>query len=374
MTRSVLPVPASDFIGLEGFIHLAAAGESPVLATQPEVFAQYARDKAGGLAGIRRIYARVEAARRDVAALLGVTPSEIGFALNVAQAMSSIARTMDCDDGNVVFAQWDFSSTTYPWLTGTRLKPRLLTDQNYLVDMTRLAELVDRNTRAIVISLVSYYTGERVDLTELRRVVDEVGAALIVDASHALGAVQFDATLADFVLSCGYKWMLGAHGAATAYCNANRQPGWLPRESGWRSTREVRAAVRGLEIVQEVDGRRFELGNPAILSVLLTGQGVRYLNGVGIGNVDLYLSELTGQIIERLDHLGIDLLTPHEDGRRAGIVAFNVADSEGWQERLDAAGVVAWATEGRVRLSPHIYTSPADISKALDVITRLAGA
>ncbi len=371
MTVIPLPVPASDFIGLGNTIHLAAAGEAPVLATQPAVFAQYAKDKACGLAGIRRIYGRLEDARGQAAQLLNVTPQEIGFALNVAQAMSSIARTMDADGGNVVLTQWEFSSTLNPWITGTKLQVRLLKTPNHLLDMDRLAQLVDRGTRAIIVSLVSYYTGERADLAALRHLADQVGAALIIDASHALGAARFDSTLADFVLSCGYKWMLGVHGAATVYCNANRQPNWLPFESGWRSTREVNADIRDLTVVQEIDGRRFELGNPAVLSVLLTGEGARYLNALGMERVDSYLTSFTGRMIQRLGDLELDILTPREEGRRAGIVSFRVQDATAWSERLEAEGVLAWITEGRVRLSPHIFTSPSQVETALDVISTI---
>jgi cysteine desulfurase / selenocysteine lyase len=343
-----------------------------MLTAQPGVLTDYARDKARGLDGIRSIYSRVSRARDDAAELLGVTPEEIGFPLNVAQAMSSIARTLDARGGNVVIPQWEFSSTLYPWVTGTSLDVRLAREHDHLLDVDRVSELVDGNTRAIVVSLVSYYTGELLDLVALRRVADSVGAALIVDASHAVGAVDFDATLADFVLSCGYKWMLGAHGGAIAYCNARRQPHWLPRESGWRSTVEVPTVERNLSVTQYTDGRRFELGNPAILPVLMTGEGVRYLTRLGIGAVDSYLGTLTRRIVERIDGLGLDLLTPRESQRRAGIVSFRVDDSSAWQARLDADGILVWATEGRVRLSPHVYTTPDDVDRALDAISTIA--
>jgi cysteine desulfurase/selenocysteine lyase len=364
----VLPTRSTDFIGLQGITHLAAAGEAPILVAQPDVLARYARDKARGLPGIVDIYARVDEAKDRVAFLMGVERAEIGFALNVAQAMSAIARTLDRPGGNVVLMQWEFSSAMYPWITGTELEVRHVKNVGFHFDIDQFAQLVDSDTQAIVVSLVSYYTGERIALAGLRELADTVGAALIVDASHALGAAQFDARAADFVVSCGYKWVLGIHGAATAFCNAARQPDWQPRESGWRSTVEVETRFRDLTVVREMDGRRFELGNPAILSALMVGEGADYLNRIGIDAVDRYLTSLTGRIVERLDGLGLEVLTPRRPENRAGIVSFLIDDVSRLQARFDKEGIVAWTTEGRVRLSPHIYTSREDVERTVDAI------
>ncbi|HMA13188.1 MAG TPA: hypothetical protein VKP12_00285, partial [Kiloniellaceae bacterium] len=46
-----LPAPKSDFIGLEGKIHLATGGEPPLLVRHRDAFERFARDKAGGYDG-----------------------------------------------------------------------------------------------------------------------------------------------------------------------------------------------------------------------------------------------------------------------------------------------------------------------------------
>ena len=60
---------------------------------------------------------------------------------------------------------------------------------------------VDGRTRVIAVSLVSYLTGHRHDLRALRVMADRAGARLVVDASHALGVVAVDASLADVVVA-----------------------------------------------------------------------------------------------------------------------------------------------------------------------------
>ena len=77
-----------DFHGLAGVYHLAAAGETPFLASQTAVFERFMADKARGMAGRERNFERVDDARRAVAGLMRVKPAEIGFPLSVAHGMN----------------------------------------------------------------------------------------------------------------------------------------------------------------------------------------------------------------------------------------------------------------------------------------------
>lgn len=358
----------SDFHGLGSGHHLAAAGETPFLVTQSKVFERFMADKAGGQRGRERIYENVERARASVAGLLGVRVAEVGFPLNVAQGVNLVARSLGGANGNVVTPQWEYPSAMYPWITGTGLEVRLVPDSNYQMDADRFAASADSETRAIVVSLVSYYTGERVDLRTYREIADRHGAMLIVDMSHAFGAAPFDVTLADFAFGCGYKWALGTHGAGIGYCNSERQPGWAPLDSGWTSAKWVNAGVRDATVVSVDDGRRFELGNPSALSVQLLGEGVDYLSSYGLEAIEAHLLALTGPLRSELVELGLDLLTPAPAARRLGIVSFTVKDKSAWRSGLEARGVLAWTGDKRVRLSAHLYNSSDDIIGAVEAI------
>src|SRR3546814_19108295 len=62
-----LPAPKSDFIGLEGMIHLATGGEPPLLVAHRAAFERFARDKAGGFDGYWTHWAVDDAVRAAVA-------------------------------------------------------------------------------------------------------------------------------------------------------------------------------------------------------------------------------------------------------------------------------------------------------------------
>ena len=361
-------VSPGDFIGLPGRCHLAAAGETPMLASQAAVFSDFMYDKGLGMAGRERIYARVSRAADSVAAFLGCRAAELGFPLNVAQAMNMVARSADLPGGNVVIPQWEYPSVMYPWLTGTNLEVRLVRSPDRLMDAGRFRSAVDSRTRALAISLVSYYTGELIDLVEYREIADSCGALLIVDVSQALGAGDFDISLTDFAFACGYKWALGTHGAGIAYCNSARQPGWQPRESGWASAAWMDADVRDTSVTPASDGRRFELGNPAALCVQMLGNGIDYLRAAGIDAIERHVRALTDVRWTELNARGMRMLTPSDARRRLGIVAFEVEDEARWRRGLEVREVLAWTGDKRVRISPHLYNGLSDIWQAVDAV------
>lgn len=360
----------ADFHGLEGVVHLAAAGETPFLARQRPLFERFMADKAGGMAGRERIFAGVEAARVSVAGLLGVGASEIGFPQSAADAFNAVSRSVT-GRGNVVMPQWEYPSAMYPWITGSDLDVRLVPGDGYRMDMQRFADAADADTRAIVVSVVSYFTGERVDLAACREIADRSGAMLLVDMSHAFGAAPFDARLVDFAIGCGYKWALGTHGAGIAFVNADRQPNWLPRETGWMSAAWVDATVRDATVVQHRDGRRFELGNPAALPVQILGAGVDYLAEVGVAAIERHVLGLTTRLRAGLVELGLDVLTPESEARRLGIVAFAIDNEADWRRHLEQRRILGWVGDERVRLSAHLYNDAADIDAAITAIDEI---
>jgi selenocysteine lyase/cysteine desulfurase len=365
--------PKSDFIGLKEIVHLAAAGECPYLLTHATVAERFAMDKSAGMAGRQRILDQALKTTTAVAGLLGVHHREIGFPLNVAQAMNMVARTVvDAGPGNVVMCSWEYPSLLYPWARLHDIELRLVRRNDCLDALPGIQSAVDNSTRAIVVSHVSYFTGERIDLIKYREAADRVGAMLIVDASHSLGVLPVDARLTDFLFSCCYKWLLGVHGVAIAFCNRERQPDWQPVEAGWTSVEWQDSRSRSGELTLVNDGRLFELGNLALLNVCILGNAVEYLSSVEETAIERHVMILGEMLGAELRELGVQVLTPREEPRRGASIVFSVEDEKYWYDGLTDAGILAWVGEGRVRLSPFLYTDWNDTKTAIRVISRLA--
>ena len=81
---------------------------------------------------------------------------------------------------------------------------------------------------------------------------------------------------------------------------------------------------------------------------------------------------LTARLMDGLDDLGADVVTPREDDRRAGVVnaRFPGKSAEALVETLVAERVHAAPRLGGVRFSPHLYNDDADVDRALEVLGR----
>jgi selenocysteine lyase/cysteine desulfurase len=62
------------------------------------------------------------------------------------------------------------------------------------------------------------------------------------------------------------------------------------------------------------------------------------------------------------------LLTPTDDARRAGIVAFATANVDGDSRRLRDAGIVHAVREGAIRIAPHFHNNTADVARVIEVL------
>jgi cysteine desulfurase / selenocysteine lyase len=64
----------------------------------------------------------------------------------------------------------------------------------------------------------------------------------------------------------------------------------------------------------------------------------------------------------------VTLVTPRDPARRAGIVAVAPRDPVAVSKRLTAHRVSHSLREGAIRLSPHVYNTSGEVSRALEVL------
>ena len=72
---------------------------------------------------------------------------------------------------------------------------------------------------------------------------------------------------------------------------------------------------------------------------------------------------------------GVRVITPKEEERRAGIITirFEKADYMEVTRKLGEKGIIVSPRFKSVRMSPHIYNSEEDVSKASEEVKRITG-
>jgi selenocysteine lyase/cysteine desulfurase len=364
----------SDFLGLDGVVHLASGGQSPVLARHLGALERYARTKGTGLSGQRVNGAMRGRVAAQVAALVGAEPDDIGFPSSVAHGVGILADSIDWRAGdNVVLESWEFPSLLLPWLAQERhgVELRTIAPTGWRAPLERFAAAIDERTRVAAVSHVSYLTGERHDLDAYAALARRAGALFVVDASHALGSVRVHAPVADFLFGCCYKFLLGTHGAAIAYWNRQRVPGWRPRLAGWHSVEDRPPWEAPRRVEPLATGQAFEPGNPAYDALHVLDGALGYLLERGMEAVEAHTLARSGELRSRLAGLGVPVMTPEAEAARAGSVAFESPDPGRLRERLEQEQVLVTGELGRVRVSVGVHTDGADLDAATRAIRGL---
>lgn len=350
---AISPWPAAVIEAMQGFVdHNAQRG--PV---------QYER------------WLEVEARAHDRAArLLDAEPDDIALIKNTSEGLSLIASGLGWHPGDaVVCVAGDFPSNRLPW---HQLVPGHVDVREVPFDPDRpeagLINALDGRVRLMAVSSVRYDSGVRLDLARLSEACRASGALLAVDAIQHLGAIDLNVSPAgpDFIVAGSHKWLLSPEGLAIFWSRPEARARLKPLQTGWRMWPDP-FNFRRDNWAMPTTARRFEPGTlnmagihglDAALGLLLSESGPDRTRA---------LLDRSGALIEALAGIpGVQVETPADPARRAGIVSFRHAAIPAAQilSALADADIHAARRGDSVRLSPHFYTPMDQLNAAVKVI------
>jgi selenocysteine lyase/cysteine desulfurase len=363
-----------EFVGLEGVAHLCTGGEAPWLRSHTAACERFGALKSGGMAGREEMFATGERARARAARVLGVAAAEVAFLAHSSEGLNQAVRSVDWRAGdNVVFADLEYPSLVYPaaMLRERGVEPRVLRTRAHYLSLDDLGVQVDRRTRLVLVSHVSYLTGQRLDLARCADIAHAAGARLAVDATHAAGVVPVPGEVCDFVVSSCYKWLLATHGVGLFGYSARRVGPLVPATVGWHSVGHRGGPGDPLAMPWRDDASRLEAGNPSLLGLAVLDNALGRLEGLAPEAVERHAVGLGGRLIEGLRSRGFTVLTPEAPAERAGNVCFLAADAAGLAGRLAGLRVLVWGGEGRIRVSPHVHCDDDDVDRFFEALDRV---
>jgi len=371
-------IPKSEFIGLEGVAHLCAGGETPMLRTHRAAIERFLVDKALGEVSRSRLEATYERCREKAARLFGVKPEEIAFLSSSSEGINLVAHALPWQPGdNVVICDVEFPSDVLPWtrLQKQGVEVRLVPHRNWAIHLDDVAALIDRRTRVVNFSQVSYFTGQRLSLDKLSELVRASQALLVVDATHAAGVVPVEAGYADVLVSSCYKWLLGAHGVGIFYWNRERLPDLAPPFLGWHTGVTIPDWQAPTTYQLRPDANRFVPGNPNFIGVYILENALDQILQLGVTAIEQHALHLSGRVWEGLRQGGWEVMTPRDPAQRAGNVCFMAPNIEAITGGLAERGVLVWGSYGgvgRVRVSTHLYNDEEDVARFLAALGEIA--
>jgi cysteine desulfurase / selenocysteine lyase len=365
----------AEFPVAERWAYFDHAAVSPLPRRAGDVIRAWAREQEDhGVVHWPLWEKKLEAARRNIARLIGADADEVAFVSSTTHGIGLVAEGFPWREGdNVVTAAEEYPSNIYPWMNladrGVSLRTAPSRDGRVWVE--DLAAAMDGRTRVLTISHVEFASGFRNDLDALAELCQARGAALFVDAIQGLGALTIDVrrTPVDFLCADGHKWLLGPEGAGLLYVRRDWIDRLRPLGVGWHSVVGSYNAP-DLDFTLKPSAQRWEGGSFNMPGLQGFGASLELLLEVGPEAVSRRILDRASAVRELARSAGWSVYGSTRPGDLSGIVALERegVDPDAFARRARDCGLALACRRGRVRISPHVYNNQDDLDRLAEAL------
>lgn len=279
---------------------------------------------------------------------------------------------------HIVTVQHEFPSDIYAWQELVDEKGlKLTTIQAPETRVSRgkiwnekILEAIDANCAMVVIGHIHWADGTLFDLEAIGKACRKQGAWLVLDLTQSLGALPFSlATVQPDALICaGYKWMMGPYSLGFGYFGPAFDQG-KALEQSWvnRKNSDDFTSLTQYHNEYRPGAYRYNVGQQSnfILNPMLQA-AVEQLIAWQPSHIQQYCQNLVAAPIETLKKWGYYIEDkPYRASHLFGIGLSTHHDLEHIMARLSAHQVQVSMRGASIRVSPHVYNSPADIEALL---------
>ena len=313
----------------------------------------------------------VERRRSLLADLIGATADGIGLVPTTSYGLGVASANLSAGLGDRVLVLADeYPSGIYTWRRFVRRTgAAIVTVRREPGQSWTEAVLAACDERIAVVSVpqVHWTDGSLVDLEAIARRTREIDAALVVDASQSAGVMPLDVTAlgADFVVTLGYKWLLGPFALGYLYVAEPHRKG-VGLEDNWivREGSDDFAALVDYRVEYQPGARRFDAGGRTHFELTpMAVAALEQLHAWGVADIAASLRDVTDRLEREVRARGLDVRSdrgPHMLGIEVPVDA-----RDRITQALSEAGVYVGPRGNVLRVTPHLHTTDDDIERLL---------
>jgi cysteine desulfurase/selenocysteine lyase len=353
---TALPQPVADAVCL----HTQRSAENP------QEFGEVLRD--------------VKDARRVCAEFIGAESGEIALLGPTSLGLSLFANGLDWKAGDEVLCyKDDYPANVYPWMELRRrgVEVRFLEPERPgEITPELVSAALGPKTRLVALASGHFFSGYRIDVDAVGRLLRERGVLFSLDAIQTLGAFPLSVEYVDFLSADAHKWMLGPLAIGIVYVKKAHFERMRPTLLGaWNVQAPNFLAKDEVEFVPTA--QRYEPGVLNIAGIYGMRAALELIGGHGVKRVSERLLELKGFLMPRLEAMRFHWTGPRGGATAASTTTFRhaTADSARLFAALEKEGVVASLRHDRegqswIRLSPHFYNTEAELERVLEILAK----
>lgn len=321
--------------------------------------------------------------RRVVARLLNASADDVVLSNSASYGIHTVAQAFPWRDGDeVLVTDGDFPSNILPWkelASRSGVTVRMIRPESHVVRPDELLDALTESTRLFCLSSVHSFSGYTADLMGLGAICRAHSVATVVNASQGLGAAPLDvsSTPIDALVSIGSKWLCGPYGTGVFWIHPDLRHRLSGTKSYWLSEQNPLSLEGSGDDPASGGGPEtgtFDIfGTANFFNFVPFLASLEYLLEVGVKRVAEHDQALVGDLIEGLPS-SFELLSPADPGERSTLVLLSHRDrarNASVVAELARRGVSVSLRRGLIRVSPHLYNTPDDINRVLELLTVL---
>lgn len=332
-----------------------------------------------------------DSVRQQVADFIGAKEKEeIVFTSGTTASINDCARSLSflIEEGDeILLTAMEHHSNIIPWQQlakekGAHLRYAELSSDGE-IDLEDFKEKLTSNTKIVAFTHVSNTLGTINPVKKMTQLAHEVGAIVVVDGAQAVSHFQIDVEEldVDFYAFSAHK-MYGPTGIGVLYGKRKWLEAFNPANFGG----EMIEYVGENESTWAAIPHKFEAGTPNISGVIGLGAAIRYIENIGLKNIEAYEQKLTNYLLAQLEEIEwVQVYGPLASKSRSGVVMFNLEDvhSHDLATVLDLDGIAIRAGHhcaqilmrrlgivASARASLCFYNSKEEIDQFIQSLTR----
>ncbi len=315
--------------------------------------------------------------RGAVGRFLNVPAADIALTQNATMGMNFLANGLDLAAGDeIISTDQEHGGCISPWrllakrrgivLKELPLEPALAGGPDAIMQLFKSA--MTPRTRVVMFSHITSGLGARLPAHELCALARSRGALALVDGAQAVGQIQVDvqALGCDAYVGSPHKWMLAPKGTGFLYLRSDVQDRFWTTLASYQWDNHADGAFRFMQ---------YGTGSVPVVEGLAAA--LRFIGKIGMPRIERWDASLTKRLRDGLAGIpAARVASPTDPRLTAAITTFRVngVKAKALQDALWAKRVRVRAQndERGVRLSAHMYVSPADVDVVLEVTREVA--
>jgi len=325
--------------------------------------------------------------RENIAKFINANPEEVVFTSGTSMSLNLVAygygmKFLTSDD-EILLTEAEHASNVLPWFkvaetTGAKIKYIPLNEDGKCTP-ENLQKVITKNTKVVSVAQVTNVLGFKVDIKEMAKISHEYGAILVCDAAQSAPHLRIDVKDldCDFLSFSAHK-MCGPTGIGILFGKFDLLTKTDPFMMGGGDN--ARFDMCG-NVAYLAPPAKFEAGTQNLSGIYGFNAAIKYLNSIGMENIEKQESELRKYAISKLKEL--KNITIYNEKADCGIITLNVKGVFPQDEAsyLSSKGICVRSGEhcakllkdylkvvGTVRVSFYFYNDFSDVDKLCDAL------